>query len=604
MSFSLIELVIPCAEIQQGLVAIAPNAVHILLEMCLGTYGGPAPFTVGDDGGERFEMTGPWLDVDHAVTINGTFVCYSGRQGEKYRPRPVDATLRAIVPPDLPVGGPYDIAVFWSDFAGDPHSIVFPGVVTVVRRHRRSRAVDVVRLFTPRVFSRGLAKLEGGPILEAGASFPAAVPPLRSLLAAMGQVLNEAGGLIVTRLRSPLPPAQLGTVIDPASATAEVETSLGFDPGTVVINGEAIPFTGSTGDTLTGLTRDDSVSESYPRGAAVVQWSRNTSEAERARAMLLVDTSEGGFLDSLGRNYGVPRYLDALDPLYRRMIRTLAYQAGRGTRRAIGQFVDLILDGKAPSGPDADTGAPNIVTVASGPFTATMVGMNIEVAGVTYRINGYTDPTTVSLSLQPSLFWSTPNFGAASSVAWRLLPWLMEEDPFDPATARVVMFCAQPSSPAGFAYLQGGEPISAIDVNSVTVAYDIRQVIGVYAATDTLREGTNYATTNNFAAKTITLDTPLPGHIDVVVDYGSVAKPTAPVSGIPGSSTAAASGQILKDATIRNPGNAAEAADYPNRSAPLVRYPLYIGDRTGTIAALLEELTVAGVRSRLEVRLW
>lgn len=435
--------------------------------------------------------------------------------------------------------------------------------------------------------------------------------PLRALQEAIGDMLDAFGGLTMTRLTADLVPAPLGAETADA-LTAEVESTWRFpSSGVVVIRGEVIPYTGKSASQLTGLTRDDSVRETYRRGEPIALWTRDQSALENARAGLLVDTAEGAFLDVLGRNYGVPRYLDAGDALYRRMIRALAYQAGKGSRWAIEEFLALVLDGQGLSGGDAQIDANmRSVTCASAPFTEGMVGLRLKLTGATTQnqrtcqIIEYASPETVFLEPDGSPFWQAAVLADEVDVAWELIPFNVIEDPWKRCTVIVELRCAPPDDATGFAYLQGGERAMPSDVTHVTVASPIRQVLGVWLATDPERVGTNYSTTNDFVGDTITLDTPMAKIEEVIVDYGSVDVPAdPPTSGIPGRADGPATAQLLADVTIRNPGTEAEATAL-GVTAPIVRYPLYIGDRVGTLRALLDLITVAGVVPELEVRTW
>ena len=128
----------------------------------------------------------------------------------------------------------------------------------------------------------------------------------------------------------------------------------------------------------------------------------------------------------------------------------------------------------------------------------------------------------------------------------------------------------------------------------------------MWLATDRERTGTNYATDNNWAGQVIVLNTPLPGVVSVRVDYGSVARPTATTTGVPGSAEGVAAAQVLEGVGARNPIELPEivAEGYDPILVGRPRYPLYIGDRLGTILALLHFTVIAGVRPVVEVKLW
>lgn len=582
-----------------------PSSISALTGLPAGTPLVFAAVTVGDDGGEIIEVDAGWPAIPHTVTViagGDPFPCYSGRAGEAYAPVPVGGVLRFVVPPDLPVGGPYDVEV------DDGTTVItISGALNVWRRHRRLRSYQLAGLFTPGVFEAGLVGLTDGPVLDPSGVLPASVDPLKATVAGVGQESNNTDGLIFTRLTADLPPALLGTTVPAAALTAEVETTYGFpDAGTLILpGGEVVTYTGRTATTFTGLARDDTVSTTYPRGDVVALWTQDRSAFDNARGSLITATAEGGFLDAIGQNYGVGRFQGASDEQYRRLIEVLAYQAGRGTDTAICEVIEIIMEPFILSGSDGIIVAGNTLLSPSAPFTPGMVGLRIRVDGDVYLIQGYTAATQVTLAPTASHFWNAAALPAATGYDWEILPCDVLPDPWRPGIAVVRINMAPATSPIGYGYLQGGETVTPVAVGSVTTTHQIRQVIGVWLATDTQRQGTNYATTNNFAGNVITLDTPLPGLVDVLVDYGSVTQPTAPTPGIPGSAGGVASAQLLESVADRNPGNQAEI----NRNGwarvpPIIRYPLYLGDRIGQIRALLRILTAAGIRAEPELRTW
>lgn len=573
------------------------------------------PEEVGDDGGEVIDLDGTWGVGEHVVTVDD-IECYSGRQGEGLRPIPNEGRVRFVVPPNLSLGS-HDVVVTWDD---GNESITLPDFLTVLRRHRRMTTLDLARLLPGEAFDRGPTRPTQGVLLTSAAVDPVPSHPLFAWVAAVGQLLNDVGGLIFTRLVEDMPPALLGTSPAAEATVATVETTYEFPAaGTILLNGEVIAYTGKTDTTLTGLDRDDAITDTYKAGDPVLLWTQDRSDIEIARRMLSVATAEGDYLDVLGRNIGVPRYLDADDDLYRRMIRALGYQAGRGSPTAIGELLDLLLDGRGIGADDGATDATGL-TSATGGFTAGMVGMRVRLNGdiaQEYVIAEVTDANTVVFETQADSQHNGWPGTEATGVTWALVPWDVIEDPWEPGVAIVRIWGAPPEDPTGFAYLQGGEVVTPDDLETVTVSSTIRQVLGVWRVEDTRRLGTNYATDNNFAGNVITLSTPLPdvgggGEFDpivppdVIVDYGSVAVPDDTDTSIPGAAWGTGTAQLMKDITWRNPGNQREIDDeaYANKSVPITRYPLYLGDRVGTIAAILEYEVIAGVRPRVEVVLW
>lgn len=436
--------------------------------------------------------------------------------------------------------------------------------------------------------------------------------PLRAIRAAIADGINDFGGLVMTRLRRDLPPATFGTTPPAEAYEALVESTYRFPAtGRIIAHGEVMPYVSKTETTLVDLTRDNAVRQTYRRGDAVALWTRDVSALDNARLSMLCNTAEGAFLDVVGQNYGVPRYLSAADPIYRQIIRALAYQAAKGSRTALDEFLGLILTGKGLTGTDGvvSAGARTLVSAAA-PFTSLMADMRVRLRGEgnndrICKIVSVTGADTLNLEPDGSPFWAPANLTNAVDVPFEVLPWDLFETPWKPCTVIIRLNCAPPLDATGFAYFQGGEAATSINNAQVVVSAPVRQVLGVWLASDPLRTGTNYATNNGFAGSTVNLNTALPGaNTDVLVDYGAINVPgVAPTDGPPGSAEAAATAQVLAGVTIRNPGTAAEAAGY-GRDPPIVRYPLYLGDRVGVIRAILDAITVAGVIPELGVKTW
>jgi hypothetical protein len=379
-------------------------------------------------------------------------------------------------------------------------------------------------------------------------------------------------------------------------------------------------YTAAADGTISGLVRNDAVRETRAKGEPVVLWTRDVSDLDLARRALLVDTAEGDYLDVIGQNYGVPRYLDCPDDTYRRLIRALAFQAAKGSRTAIEELLALLLEDKgitlADGVIDRET---RTLTSASAPFTAGMVDLRVRLRGTgrnvkLVRIAEVQSATVVRLSARGGLGWVSADLDDETGVAWDLIPYDVIETPYKPCTVIIRIVGAPPLDSTGFGYLQGDEAAISTDADTVEVSAPIRQVLGVWLAADTRREGTNYATTNQFVGSTITLDEPLPdANTAVVVDYGAINAPaTAPTAGVPGRADGPATAQLARDVTIRNPGNADEVAYYAALDPPVVyasappiqRHPLYLGDRAGALKAIFDTITVAGVIPELDVKTW
>ena len=420
---------------------------------------------------------------------------------------------------------------------------------------------------------------------------------LRGFVDAVGEELNHLAGFEMTRLTADLLAAPFGT--SPAgSATASVESTYGWpNSGVVYVGGERIPYSGRTATTLTGLERDPTVREPHRKGDTVVLWTRDRSAVEKARLSLFVDHASGAFLDVIGRNYGVPRYLGADDDDYRALIKTLAYQAGKGRRKSLNELLAILLSDQYHTGAAVDVDGPaNQLKASSAAFSPDAVDYLVRVKGTgandrLCRIKSVSG-THMEANLDPqgSPWWqSAEPLVDEQGVDWEILPWRIIETPYKRNTVLVRLGLAAPESPSGYAYLQGGEEGTVVNLGTVEVDHNIRQVLGVWL--DRTRAGTNYADQNNFSGKQITLDSQLPGGTtSVIVDYGAVEEPSSPTTGIPGGAGGVASAQLLADVNERNPGD-----------PPQTRYPLYLGDRVGLIRRILDLLTVAGVIPELEV---
>lgn len=426
-----------------------------------------------------------------------------------------------------------------------------------------------------------------------------------SVLHAGARLLNDLGGVLLTRLVADLPAAPAGTVAAAEALRADVETTYGFPAaGRVLIDGEVIPYASKTNTRFASLTRDDTRRETARSGALVALHTADGSGAhsdlDRARQMMLVDTAEGAFLDVLGRNYGVGRYLGANDTLYRAMIRALAYQAGKGSRTAIGEFLDLATIDCRVIGTDGVIDADAVtLSSAAEPFTAGMKGLRVRLAGTgknarECQIVEVVDAGTVRLDRRGSPWWAAADLEDESDVGFTVLPWDVWRSPWHPGVCFIRLACPQPADARGAAFIHGGEAATSSAVDTVTVAEDIRQVLGVWLATDVFRLGTNYATDNNFSGKVITLDTDLPAaNTEVVVDYGRVENPPGtPDTGVPGAAGGRGTAQVLPDIESRNVGD------------PLPHAPAYVGNRNGVIERLLEALVIAGVEPRVSTILF
>lgn len=424
--------------------------------------------------------------------------------------------------------------------------------------------------------------------------------PRRATVEAIGAVLNELGGQLLTRLTAPLQPAPLGLSPIPAEAlTAQVETTYGFPPeGVIIIEGERIRYSGLTATAFTGLSRDDSVRRAYPADALVVLHADGASvysDLDRARASMLVDSAEGVFLDVVGRNVGVPRYLSVDDATYRRLIRALAYMAGKGSRSAVDLALDIMLQGSTPAGDDGVLDAASAtLTSSAAPFTDEMKGLRLRLRGAEaqngriVRIRRVIDASTVELDRRGGEQWRSADLADEAGVPWEILAWDVWTSPFAPGVMNVRISLPAAADGQGFTYLNADERVIAANVAQVSASAPVRQVLGVWLASDPDRTGTNYADDNNFAGSVITLSTPLPAPgVEVVISYANVPEADeAPTAGEDGEAGPPATAQIMSGLEERN--------------QPAGRlWPAYVGSRAEVYRALLDAIRAEGVEVRL-----
>lgn len=563
----------------------------------------PADGVVPDDGGVTVTIAGAFsVGIRHEAWVSygsGWLACYSGVSGQGAGCYPAaDGSLAFVVPGGLALGA-HSVKIRWPG-----GSVEKTDALTVVRRHRRAKSYEVARSFTkPFAAGRGVVDalqdtLYGSTSVDHAPLFG----PLRAVKEAISDMGNRVGGLILTRLTRDLPPAPFGSVPPAEAYEALVETTHAFPAaGTVVCRGETMPYETAAAGAIGGLVRNDAVRETRLAGEPVVLWTRDVSDLDLARRALLVDTAEGDYLDVLGQNYGVPRFLDCPDDTYRRLIRALAYQAARGSRTALEETLSVLLEDKGitRTGGFVDRLARTLLS-ADGPFTAGMLDMRIRLRGTgrndkVVRIAEVVSDQVVRFDPRGGLGWVGADLDDEVDVEWDLIPFDLLETPYKPCTVIIRIAGAPQQSALGFAYLQGGEAVTSTDANTVEVAAPIRQVLGVWLASDVTRAGTNYATTNQFSGTTITLDVALPAaNTAVVVDYGAINAPSdAPTGGVPGRADGPTTAILEADVNVRNPG-----------TPPIERYPFYLGDRSGALKAIFDAITVAGVIPELDVRTW
>lgn len=275
---------------------------------------------------------------------------------------------------------------------------------------------------------------------------------------------NRIGGQAVTRL------------VDPAdeneTACFVVESTNGFGENTdgegdakLLIGGEIVTAEGRDYTRFTTLARGlegtDIPALHYP-GTLVFDLSQNKSALDLLRRGFSVNTAVGEDLDVIGANLGLERCTGLTEDEWREIIKVVAYLP-KQTLDAFRRALTALL--------------------GAGNFTIT-----------------------------EDLGSGSP--GGASTSPYQVF---------------VEITAALSSLLRGRFVLNGGEPQLTTGATAVVTTYDINHVLGVYDDNELTRRGfrdgfTNYATTNTFAGKTITLDvSPGAAGTPVIVDYGAFA---------------------------------------------------------------------------------
>jgi hypothetical protein len=161
-----------------------------------------------------------------------------------------------------------------------------------------------------------------------------------ALASALADTLYEVGGYLLTRTSTAV---AAGAVTLPVEGTHRWPTA-----GRVVVDGALHWYTGKTGTTLTGLTREDpdagvlttfTLADGTTRAAKVTAGlatdiraltpvllhTRTTTDLDGLRDSFFVESAEGADLDTLGRNFGWSRPRGLGDSAYRSLLRVLIY---------------------------------------------------------------------------------------------------------------------------------------------------------------------------------------------------------------------------------------------------------------------------------------
>lgn len=284
-------------------------------------------------------------------------------------------------------------------------------------------------------------------------SLPPNYPPLRALLSALSQELHTLKGSYCTRLIQPF---------NAGDSTMTVETTYGFpNEGEVYVSGHRCLYKGLTTNSLLDVIHSSDLTVLDSGDVVTLVLPTDCSgEITKAGDELSVGTASGSMLDVIGMNHNVPRYFGINDNSYRRLIRVLAYMAGRGTQPSIELFLDAILDeeGACGSGTLTDNGTKiQLITnqVEPAPFgsllTQGFTRLDIAFVRPNNELKEFRVKVDSLTSADGEFFFdavlstrSTPEYSSASelsqyiaeatngllSCVWRVTPYRVFEDPY------------------------------------------------------------------------------------------------------------------------------------------------------------------------------
>jgi len=385
--------------------------------------------TIADDGGEILTLTGDFSAYagPYVVELYGDpdaldHPCYGLVQGEGYTCWADETRTRLVfVTPPLQTGT-YSIRITGE---GGAESTIADALV-VVRRQWPSHVYSLRKRFPATVYPTGPQDIDDEPLLDSNGPDATINRRVRAeTVKALGEELTTLGGVYSTRLT-----ASLAT----NATTASVESTYGMqDAGTVVIAGLDYPeitYTGKTATTLTGLTRSAYETRAADLGAEVVDWTRQRSYFENARADLNVSLATGEALDAWGETYGVPRGGSWMtDATYREVIEAVT-TSPRGTWYSIFRVCDAWTAQFRSAQSSSVSGAT--VLDPGGYFQAHHYGrwMRITDTDGTQRVHRVTSvlaPISAILNAGKGPYWQAASY-AAGSRSWYLLPFWMERD--------------------------------------------------------------------------------------------------------------------------------------------------------------------------------
>ncbi len=347
---------------------------------------------------------------------------------------------------------------------------------------------------------------------------PTAYPQglFESVTDAIGEADAKLGGQPYTFLRAQL---------EATDTTLQVDSTIDLAAaGEIVVNGERIAYTSKTATTLVAPTRADNARQHAP-GSIVYDTTDVWSEISSARSQMHFGRAAGKPLDDLLRNFGLPVPAGFLDPQKRAYGRACAHIAA-GPLKVIAGALGAVLTGPMLYGtissatqvtldgaltwPDISRRCIRILTPAAD-------------AGI-YRIRSIAGQVA-TLDPAAGQWWRAGTGLTAAAATWECMPFDLWEHPLEPGKFRVeVLRYDSLIALAGSAFLNGGELRTSTTTLSITTAWPINNVLGVWLAGDVERAGTNYYTGGSFLGSVITLISALPAaNTPVIVDYGSIA---------------------------------------------------------------------------------
>lgn len=347
---------------------------------------------------------------------------------------------------------------------------------------------------------------------------PTAYPEalFEATIEAIGEADAQLGGVPYTFVRVQLEAD--GTVL-------QVDSTIDLQPaGEVLVNGERIEYGAKTATTLTDLVRPPNAKVHAP-GSVVYDATDVWSEIGTARSQMHFGRASGAALHDLLRNFGLPVPGGFGDDQLRAYGRACAHIAA-GPLKTIAAALSAVLAGPLLYGTISGAAEVTLDGALTWPAISRRcirIVTPAAAAGV-YRIQKIVGQVA---TLEPSAgqWWRAAGALDAAPATWECVPYDLWEHPLEPGKFRVdVLRFDTLAALAGSAHLNGGEAATSTTALTITTAWPINNVLGVYLAGDVERAGTNFFVGGSFLGSVITLVIPLPAaNTPVLVDYGSIA---------------------------------------------------------------------------------